>query len=320
MFGELFTSVLQGGERAARAVSDRTGIALPSYRARSDLGWLLLALPKVLAFSLIFILSFLMAIWISFHEYSLLASEQPFVGLDNYAELLLADDVFRISLKNTALYSLGMVGVGVPISLGLAVLLNTGVRYSRVYSACIFLPVVTSWVVVSLIWVWIFNPDSGALNGVLEMAGLPTFQWLQSTQTALASITMMSIWKHVGFNMVIFLAGLQAIPDSYYEAARMDGANRWQQFRNITLPLLKPTTFFVVVVTLIFTFQLFIQVFVMTNGGPVYSTHSIVFYFYQEGFNEFNMGYASAMAVVLFCIVFVLSLLQFKTWGEDVEY
>lgn len=320
MFGKIFTSTLRRGERIIRGARERTGLNTRSLDARSDLSWLVFVAPKVLTFALIFILSFLMTIWISLHEYSLLAADNPFIGLDHYVELIFHDSVFRTSVWNTLLYSAGMIVVGVPISLGLAILLNTGVRFSRVYSACIFLPVVTSWVVVSLIWIWLFNPDYGAINALLESIGLPTSQWLQSTRTALAAITLMSIWKHVGFNMVIFLAGLQAIPSSYYEAARVDGANRWQQFRNITLPLLKPTSFFVVVVTLIATFQVFIQMFVMTGGGPVYSTHSIVFYFYIQGFNQFNMGYASAMATILFVIVFVFSLIQFRTWGEDVDY
>lgn len=319
MFGKAFTVTLQRGERVLETFLNRAGLDVAVDDVGEDLGWLAFVAPKVFAFGAIFILSFVMTIWISLHEYSLLAAEQPFVGLEHYIALA-QDPVFRISVWNTALYSAGMIVIGVPISLGLAILLNTGVRFSRVYSACIFLPVVTSWVVVSLIWLWLFNPDFGAINALLESVGLPTSPWLQGTATSLASITLMSIWKHVGFNMVIFLAGLQAIPSSYYEAARIDGAGRWSQFRHITLPLLKPTSFFVVVVTLIATFQLFIQVFVMTGGGPVYSSHSIVFYFYIHAFDQFNMGYASAMAVILFVIVFALSLLQFKTWGEDVEY
>jgi ABC-type sugar transport system permease subunit len=130
----------------------------------------------------------------------------------------------------------------------------------------------------------------------------------------------MSIWKHVGFNMVIFLAGLKGIPKSYYEAATVDGAGRWERFRYITLPLLKPTSFFVIVVTLIFSFRLFTQVFVMTGGGPVNSSISIVYYFWQQGFQEFNMGYASAIAVVLFVIVFAFSIVQQRSWGGDVDY
>ena len=319
MFGKLFTTSVQQGDRVFGVLRGRTDLSFIPDEFREDLGWLAFVAPKIITFGLIFILSFVMTIWISLHDYSLLAVEQPFIGLEHYITLA-QDPVFRISVWNTALYSAGMILIGVPISLGLAILLNTGIRFSRVYSACIFLPVVTSWVVVSLIWLWLFNPDFGAINAILESVGLPTSAWLQSTRTSLASITLMSIWKHVGFNMVIFLAGLQAIPSSYYEAARVDGAGRWAQFRYITLPLLRPTSFFVVVVTLIATFQLFIQVFVMTGGGPVYSSHSIVFYFYIQGFDQFNMGYASAMAVVLFVIVFALSIIQFRTWGEDVDY
>ncbi|MFB9809132.1 carbohydrate ABC transporter permease [Haladaptatus pallidirubidus] len=193
-------------------------------------------------------------------------------------------------------------------------------RGTKFYSGAIFLPVVTSWVVVSLIWTWLYNPEYGLLNTALGMIGLPQLSWLQSSDTALASIAIMSIWKHIGFNMVIFLAGLKGIPDDFYEAAIVDGANRWERFRYITLPLLKPTTFFVFVVTLIFSFRVYTQVYVMTQGGPVRSTYTIVYYFWQTGFQQFEMGYASAIAVVLFLIVFGLSILQQRTWGDNVEY
>lgn len=281
--------------------------------------WFTLVGPKIALFAVIFLIPFVMAIWLSLHEWNPIAAEQPFIGLDNYARLL-NDQLFHNAIINTTGYAAALVFVGIPISLFLAVLLDSQIRGTEIYSAAIFLPVVTSWVVVSLIWTFIFNPEFGVLNRALRAVGLPTLQWLRSTDTALASIALMSIWKNIGFNMIIFLAGLRSIPTSYYEAARIDGAGAWQRFRYITLPLLKPTTFFVVVVTMIGSFRLFTQVFVMTDGGPVYSSYSLVFYFYRTGFQDFQMGYASAMAVVLFIVVFVLSVAQQKTWGESVEY
>ncbi|WP_101296806.1 carbohydrate ABC transporter permease [Halegenticoccus soli] len=287
--------------------------------SEDDLSWYLIVFPKVLLFSVVLLVPFVGAFWISLHQWEPLATQHPFVGLDNYVALF-RDPIFWDALVNTAGYSLALIAIDVPIALGLALLLNMNLRGTKFYSAAIFLPVVTSWVVVSLIWSWLYNPQYGLINAALGTVGLPQPDWLQSSKTALASIALMSIWKHVGFNMVIFLAGLKGIPDDFYEAAIIDGANRWQRFRYITLPLLKPTSFFVVVVTLIFSFRLYTQVYVMTQGGPVHSTYSIVFYFWEQGFQQFNMGYASAIAVVLFLIVFGLSIVQQRTWGDTVEY
>lgn len=302
-------------ERTERNLPTDLGVG----SADSDLSWYAIVLPKVLVFTAVLVVPFFGAVYISLHQWDPLATTHPFVGLENYVTLF-QDPIFWISLKNTVGFSIGLLFVDVPIALGLALLLDKNLRGTRIYSTAIFLPVVTSWVVVSLIWTWIYNPDYGLLNNILGSVGLPTFQWLNSTDTALLSITLMSIWKHVGFNMVLFLAGLQSIPEVYYEAAKMDGANRRQRFRYITLPLLKSTYVFVIVITMILSFRLFTQVFVMTGGGPVNSSYSLVFYFYEQGFNQFKMGYASALAVVLFVVVFVLSLLQQKVSGDDVEY
>ncbi|SIR75976.1 carbohydrate ABC transporter membrane protein 1, CUT1 family [Haladaptatus litoreus] len=285
----------------------------------TDLSWYAIVLPKVVLFAAILLVPFLGAFYISLHEWAPLAQSHPFVGLDNYVRLF-NDPIFWNAIINTAGYSFALLVIDVPIALGLALLLNMNLRGTKFYSGAIFLPVVTSWVVVSLIWSWLYNPEYGLLNTALGAIGLPQLSWLQSSDTALASIALMSIWKHIGFNMVIFLAGLKGIPDDFYEAAIVDGANRWERFRYITLPLLKPTTFFVVVVTLIFSFRVYTQVYVMTQGGPVRSTYTIVYYFWQTGFQQFEMGYASAIAVVLFLIVFGLSTLQQRTWGDNVEY
>lgn len=301
---------------------ERTVATLPSFDVLdpdSDLSWYLLIFPKVFLFAAVLIVPFLGAVYFSFHEWAPLAADHPFVGLDNYVALL-SDGVFHNAVINTATYSLALILIDVPIALGLALLLDMNLRGTKFYSASIFLPVVTSWVVVSLIWTWLYNPEYGMINAFLEGIGLTGLDWLNSKRTALASIILMSIWKHVGFNMVIFLAGLKGISSEYYEAAAIDGAGRWERFRYITLPLLKPTTFFVVVVTLIFSFRLFTQVFVMTGGGPVNSSVSIVYYFWEQGFQQFNMGYASAIAVVLFVIVFAFSIIQRRAWGGDVDY
>lgn len=283
--------------------------------------WYLIVLPKVFVLMMFLMVPFIAAIGMSFFEWSPLAgiTGQPFVGLDNYV-VLMNDSVFHKSVINTVTYSASLLLIDVPIALGLAVLLDMNLRGTKYYSTLIFLPVVTSWVVVSLIWTWIYNPDYGALNFFLGAIGLPTLDWLNNSDTALAAIIAMSIWKHVGFNMVIFLAGLKGIPNTFYEAATMDGASRWQKFRYVTLPLLRPTTFLVVILTMIFSFRFFTQVFVMTGGGPVQSSYSIMFYFYELGFSEFKMGLASAVGVFLFVFVFALSLVQNHYFDQDVGY
>ncbi|ADQ68863.1 sugar ABC transporter permease [Halogeometricum borinquense] len=308
--------------QAWQRIRRRANGYLPEFALESpdsDLSWYLIVFPKVFLFAAVLLIPFVGAFYISLHQWEPLAASHPFIGLENYVQLL-QDPVFWDAVVNTAAYSAALLVFDVPIALGLALLLNMNLRGTKFYSAAIFLPVVTSWVVVSLIWTWLYNPQYGFINAALGMIGLPQLDWLQSSKTALASIAIMSIWKHIGFNMVIFLAGLKGIPDDFYEAAIVDGANRWQRLRHITLPLLKPTTFFVVTVTLIMSFRLYVQVFVMTRGGPARSTYSIVYYFWQTGFQEFQMGYASAIAVVLFIIVFGLSILQQRTWGGDVEY
>ncbi|MFC6823645.1 carbohydrate ABC transporter permease [Halopelagius fulvigenes] len=287
--------------------------------ARTNPAWYAIVIPKVALFAIIMIIPFLGAFYVSLHDWAPLAQTHPFVGLQNYVQLL-NDAVFWKSLQNTVFYAVMLLLFDVPIALGLALLLNMKLRGTRFYSAAIFLPVVTSWVVVSLIWTWIYSPTNGILNITLASLGLPTYDWLGNRALAMPAITAMSIWKHIGFNMVIFLAGLGGIPDHYYEAAIVDGANRWQRFRYITLPLLKPTAFFVIVVTMIFSFRVYTQVYVMTNGGPVHSTYTLMFYFWEQGFGQYNYGYASAMAVVLLVIVFTLSIIQQRTWGSDVEY
>jgi len=296
--------------------------ALPSFGfadPNTNTAWYILIAPKIILMAGVLILPFLGSVYISLHEWTPLALNKPFIGLDNYARLL-SDGVFHNALINTGTYSLALILIDVPIALGLALLLDMNLRGTRIYSASIFLPVVVSWVVVSLIWSWLYNPDYGMINAFLGLFGSEGLDWLNSRSTSLASIIIMSIWKHIGFNMVIFLAGLKGIPDTYYEAATVDGAGRWERFRYITLPLLKPTSFFVVIVTLIFSFRVFTQVFVMTGGGPVDSSITIVYYFWQQGFQEFNMGYASAIAVVLFILVFVFSIVQQRSWGGDVDY
>ncbi len=277
-------------------------------------GWAFLApsLAHLLVFSLGPIA---FALWLSFHRWNLVEPQRPFVGLANYVELA-GDGAFLHSLANTAVYVL-FVPVGMAVALGLALLVNRPFRGVRVVRAILFLPYITSFVAISLVWKWIYEPDFGLFNLVLERLGLGGLPWLTSPATAMLSLQIMSVWMYAGYMMVLFLAGLQSIPASLYESARMDGAGPWQRFRHITLPLLRPTTFFVLVTMVIFMFQVFTAVYVMTEGGPLHATDVIVYHIYRNAWEYLRMGYASAMAWVLFAVVFALTMAQWRWIGRE---
>lgn len=255
------------------------------------------------------------AFYISFHRWSILSPERPFVGLANYQEVLGSRDFWN-SLKNTALYTLH-VPAGMAVSLMLALLLNRkGVPGLGVLRTIFYLPSITSFVAIAIVWLWIYNPEFGLLNYALSRLGLGPYPWLNDPSTALLSLMLMAIWIQAGYQMVIYLAGLQNIPAFLYEAAVIDGAGRWQRFRHITWPLLQPTTFFILVTSMIGSFQVFTQIYVMTEGGPLKATEVIVYYIYKNAWDYLRMGYASAMSFILFLIIMGLTLLQFKWMGR----
>ncbi|HOW27797.1 MAG TPA: sugar ABC transporter permease [Elusimicrobiota bacterium] len=242
-----------------------------------------------------------------------------FVGWDNYIRTV-KDPLFWKSLGNTLYFA----GIGVPITIGVslvsAVALNQSfVKARTVFRAAFFAPVVTTIVAVAVVWRWLYNPEYGPLNWLIQMAGFPGQNWLSDTRLAMPSLILMAVWKNFGYNMVVFLAGLQTIPETLYEAARMDGANSWQCFRHVTLPGLRPTMLFVVIMTTIGYLQFFAESYVMTKGGPLNSTLSIVLYMYNQGFKFFNLGYASAIAYVLFGIIFAFTIVQLMVKRSSYE-
>ena len=247
-----------------------------------------------------------------------LLDEPTFVGLQNFVDLV-GDSRFWITLRNTAYYSFVRVPINATISLGLAVLLNRELKARNFFRVVLFLPVVLSIVATAVIWRPLVE-SAGLLNQLLGAVGLPTVPWITSTRWAMPTIIMIGIWKEIGYFMVIFLAGLQAIPSMYYEAARIDGASSWQQFVRITLPLVSPTTFFVLTVAIIFSFQIFGLTTVLTGGGPQNATNTLVMYVYQSGFRNFRMGYASALAFVLFIIILTFPLIQKRFSNRWVHY
>ena len=231
---------------------------------------------------------------------------------------LLQDPLFWKALRNTAYFALLGGPLSVAVSLGAALLLNAKlVRCKGLFRAIFFLPVVTTLVAVAVVWRYLYHPRYGLLNYVLSLLGIGPIDWLGDPHWAMPAIILMAIWKNFGFNMIIFIAGLQNIPEHLYEAARIDGADAWQQFRCITLPMLAPTFLFVAIMTMIGYLQLFAEPYVMTQGGPSNSTLSIVLLMYEEGFRWWNMGYAAAVAFVLFTIILAATLLQLKFRRAD---
>ena len=241
------------------------------------------------------------------------------VGLRNYANLV-EDDVFITAVRNTILYSLGTVLPMLAISLGLAMMLDSRIRGRTFYRVMVYLPVVISWVAASVIWRLIFIHPDGVLNAALGQVGIPPQLWTGDPVLALPAIMWLTLWKGLGFYTVVYLAGLQTIPAALYEAGMIDGAGRWQLFWHLTLPLLRPTSLFALVIGIIGSFEVFIPVYLMTGGGPGYASMVLVMAIYRAAFSNNQMGYATAIAVVLFFMILSVSLLQFKLFGREVQY
>ncbi|HSG80671.1 MAG TPA: sugar ABC transporter permease [Gemmatimonadota bacterium] len=256
----------------------------------------------------------LFAFYLSFHRWNLLEPAKPFVGLGHYIELA-RDGLFWNAAKNTAVYSL-YVPLTMVCALAVAILLNRRIKGVALLRAIFFLPYITSFVAISIVWQWMYDPDFGLFNWLIGLVGLGPYPWLNSPATALLALIIMAVWIHIGFQMIIFLAGLQSIPNELYEAAMIDGAGPWRRFWRITLPLLRPTTFFVLVTSIIGSFQVFTFIYVMTEGGPLHATDVIVYHIYQNAWQFLRMGYASAMSWALFAVIFAITLLQFRFLGR----
>jgi multiple sugar transport system permease protein len=270
--------------------------------------------PALTLIGLFFFLPVAAALLLSFTDFDIYALGDPanlrFVGVGNYSRLL-RDPLFWVALKNTLYFVVVGGPLSVAISLGAALLVNHRlVKFKSVLRSLLFLPVVTTLVAVAVVWRYLYHPRYGFLNYALGLVGLGPIDWLGDPHWAMPSIILMAIWKNFGFNMIIFIAGLQSIPARLYEAATIDGAGAWGQFRHITLPMLAPTFLFVTVITMIGYFQLFAEPYVMTQGGPANSTLSVALLMYQEAFRWWNMGYAAAVAFVLFVCILAGTVLQ----------
>jgi multiple sugar transport system permease protein len=255
---------------------------------------------------------------LSFMDYELI-SAPTWRGLRNYTELIGQDRLFGLSLYNTVYYTLFSVPLGIIVAFLLALLLNVQLRGMNIYRTVFYLPAVTSGVAVSLLWIWLFNPQFGLINYLLRSIGLPAPGWLVDPAWSKPAFILMSVWG-VGGTVVIFLAGLQGVPRQLYEAAEIDGANTLQRFRHVTVPMMTPVIFFNMIVGIIGSFQVFTSAYVMTQGGPRESTLFYVLYLFRQGFRLLRMGYAAAMAWILFIIIIVLTLIQLRLSKRWVYY
>ena len=287
-------------------------------RRKNGLWVLVFLLPSAVPLVAFTLTPMVSSIWISLHRWNLI-SPMEWVGLQNYTKLL-TDPATRRVFGHTILYILGYLPLVYVGGLGLAVLLNRALKGRSFFRAAYFLPVVTSWVVVALVWQWLLNPSNGLVNTVLGFFHLPQPGWWTDPAWALPSVILASAWKDLGFVMVILLAGLQAIPADVQEAAWVDGANAWQRFRHITLPLLSPSTFFVLIISLINGFQVFDQVYVMTGGGPAGASQVVVGQIYDLTFRYGRAGEASALSWLLFAVILLITALQLRGQRRWVNY
>lgn len=297
---------------------------LASWRRMSPLarreaidGYISIA-PWVIGFILFFLGPVLASIYYSLTEWTI-TRPPKFIGLDNYERMFTGDALFWQALKVTGLYVLLSLPLKLIFGLLLSLLLNLRLRGMNFYRTVFYIPAVISGVAVSLMWMWLLQPDTGVVNTLLSMVGIQGPGWFWDPFWALPSVALMSLWS-VGGSAIIYLAGLQNIPPHLYEAAKLDGANAWKSFWRITLPLLTPTIFFQLVIEMIDAFKVFTQAFVITNGGPLKATYFYLFYFYEEAFRNFNMGYASALALVLMVIIMAATIFVNYTSKRWVYY
>jgi multiple sugar transport system permease protein len=272
-------------------------------------GYLFL-LPDVLGLLVFVVAPMLFAFYISLNKWTGF-TPPVFSGLANYRALTI-DPRFRDSLMRSATYALGLLPTVYVLALGIALLINREPKGSTAFRTVYFMPVAMSLVIASILWRFLFEPSYGLANFVLQLLGLPKSQWLGSVQSAMYSVLIVTVWKNIGYFMIILLAGIQDIPQDYVEAARIDGANSWQLLRRIIMPPLKPTSFFVLVILGISSLQAFDQIYVLTRGGPAYATYTVLMYIYETAFQFWKFGYASAMSIVLFLVILSLTIIQVR--------
>ena len=302
------TQVVSGDRRAGESKAQRMRRLI--WRERS--AYLFIA-PGLILFSVFTLAALIFAFYLTFHRWSIIEPEKPYVGLQNYDDMI-HDERFVQSILNTVYFTGASVPITMIIGLVLALLLNQPLRGRAIFRTAYYLPVVTPFVVSALLWKWLYNGQYGLFNYYLLQGHIidEPLLWLSDKNLAMPAVVLMSVWSGVGFSMVIYLAGLQSIPAELYESARLDGAGTLRRIRHITIPLLRPTTLFLLVMGIIGSLQVFTQIFVMTSGGPVNKTTTMVYYMYLWAFKYYDMGYASTLAFALFAMLLVFTALQLR--------
>lgn len=287
-----------------------------SWRRRNLIIAFLFIVPALINFTVFRYLPILAAGRASLFNYSLLGGYRGFIGFDHYQRII-SDPIFWNAMEVTLKYVVFKVPIELTLALALAIFLQRETFGTGIVRSAIMAPLVTSIIVVSIIWAMMYHSEQGLIQSILNAVGIPRQTFLSNENRALPALTVMMIWKDVGFSMIILMAGLKGIPGHFYEAALVDGANRWQAFRNVTLPLLRPVLMFLIVSQTVFSFQLFVPVYQMTKGGPLDSTKAIVYYIYQQGFLFQDMGYASALSMITLAILLVVSFFQMRLLRSD---
>lgn len=306
------TSGMQEEKLITASLSKKEKKKPPRYQKKGDLLTAFLFLsPTLIIFSTFILFPVIFSFYLSFHQWNMFSGDTTFIGIDNYVRMFQSEEFWSV-FKNTAVYTLGTIPLNMGFSLLVAYILHKKIIGKKFLRTAFFAPVVISPVAAAVIWRWLYDPNFGLVNYFIGLFGINPINWLNDPSAAMFALIVMGVWKTFGINMILFSAGLQAIPEHYYEAAEIDGANQWTKFWNITIPLLAPTTFFIMVMSIISSFQVFDIVYVLTSGGPLGSTKVLVFYVYEHAFKFFDMGYASAASYVLFLILFILTLAQVK--------
>ena len=275
--------------------------------------------PALIPLTVFWIYPILRSMLLSLTDWDYMSPSYSFVGLSNYVALF-KDTRFYSALWNTFVFGIGTV---IPTIIGgmiLALLLQKAFRGDGIFKFILFSPWITPTVAVSIVWTWIYEPDVGIANHVLKFFHLPALQWINSSSTAMLAVIIVTVWKSLGYAMIFYITALEKVPKELYEANALDGANSWQRFRDVTLPCISPTTFFLVIITMVNSLQAYDQIQILTQGGPSGSTRTLLYMYYQLGFEEFNMGQATAVAMILILITVMLSLIQFVVSKKWVHY
>jgi multiple sugar transport system permease protein len=307
------TRVVSGNRRVGEGTPRR--IRRLIWRERSAY---LFIMPGVILFSVFTLAALIFAFYLTFHRWSIIEPDKPFVGMTNYRDMI-HDERFVQSVLNTLYFTGASIPLTMAIGLTLALLLNQPIRGVAIFRTAYYLPVVTPFVVAAILWKWLYNGEYGLFNYYLIKGHIidQPLLWLSDKDLAMPAVVLMSVWSGVGFSMVVYLAGLQAIPAELYDSAKLDGAGTLRRIRYITIPLLRPTTLFLLVIGIISSLQVFTQIFVMTSGGPVNKTTTMVYYMYLWAFKYYDMGYASTLAFALFAMLLVFTGLQLRLFREE---